>query len=116
MGHYPEKGPVNERQGCRFFYDSTALVGQGLLIIEASRPHTHTPHSVGLLWTSDRPDAETCARQNIQETGIHSPRGIRTGNPIKRVAAGTHLRPHGHWDLRGLETANNMNADAAEFK
>jgi len=29
------------------------LVGQGLLIIEASRPHSDTPHSVGLLWTSD---------------------------------------------------------------
>ena len=29
------------------------LVGQGLLIIEAS------PHSVGLLWSNDQPDAET---------------------------------------------------------
>jgi len=29
------------------------LVGQGLLIIEVSRSH-----SVGLLWTSDQPDAE----------------------------------------------------------
>jgi hypothetical protein len=35
------------------------LVGQGLLIIEASRSHSDTPHSVGLLWTSDQPDAET---------------------------------------------------------
>jgi hypothetical protein len=34
-------------------------VGQGLLIIEASRSHLDTPHSVGLLWTSDQPDAET---------------------------------------------------------
>jgi len=91
-------------------------VGQGLLIIEASRPHTDTPHSVGLLWTSDRPDVETSARQYLQEAGIDSPRGIRTGNPIKRVGAGPHLRPHGHWNLRGLETVNNMNADAAEFK
>jgi hypothetical protein len=33
------------------------LVGQqGLLSIEASRSH-----SVGLLWTGDQPDAETCA-------------------------------------------------------
>jgi hypothetical protein len=30
------------------------LVGQGLLIIETSQPH-----SVGLLWMSDQPDAET---------------------------------------------------------
>jgi hypothetical protein len=35
------------------------LVGQGLLIIEVSRSHSDTPHSVGLLWTSDQPDAVT---------------------------------------------------------
>jgi hypothetical protein len=33
-------------------------VGQGLLIIQASRSHSDTQHSVGLLWTCDRPDAE----------------------------------------------------------
>jgi hypothetical protein len=45
-----------------FFFFSKAqepLVGQGLLIIEASPSHSHTPHSVGLLWTSDRSVAET---------------------------------------------------------
>jgi hypothetical protein len=41
------------------------LVGQGLLIIEASRSHSDTPHSVGLLWTSDQPDAETSAWQEM---------------------------------------------------
>jgi hypothetical protein len=35
------------------------LEGQGLLIVEASSSHSDTPHSVGLLWTSDQPDAET---------------------------------------------------------
>jgi len=35
------------------------LVGQGLLIVEASRAHSGTPHSVGLLCMSDQPDAET---------------------------------------------------------
>jgi hypothetical protein len=34
-------------------------MGQGLLVIEASRSHSDTPHSVGLLWASDQPDAET---------------------------------------------------------
>jgi hypothetical protein len=34
-------------------------VVKGLLIIEASRSHSETPHWVGLLWTSDRPVAET---------------------------------------------------------
>ena len=34
-------------------------VGQGLLITEASRSHSETQHSIGLLWKSDQPDAET---------------------------------------------------------
>jgi len=34
-------------------------VGEGLLIIEASRSPSDTPHLVGLLWMSDRSDAET---------------------------------------------------------
>jgi len=29
------------------------LLGQGLLIVEASRSHSDTPHSVGPLWTSN---------------------------------------------------------------
>jgi hypothetical protein len=37
------------------FFGSTVLVGLG----EVSRSHSDTPHSVGLLWTSDRIDAET---------------------------------------------------------
>ena len=35
------------------------LVGQGFLIIAVSRQHSDTPHSLGLLWTSDQPVAET---------------------------------------------------------
>jgi hypothetical protein len=35
------------------------LVGQGLLIIDASRSHSDTAHTVGLIWTSNQPEAET---------------------------------------------------------
>jgi hypothetical protein len=35
------------------------LLGYGLLIIEASPSHSDTPQSIGLLWMSDQPDAET---------------------------------------------------------
>jgi len=35
------------------------LVGQDLLIVEPSRSHSDTPLPVGLLWTSDQPDAMT---------------------------------------------------------
>ena len=35
------------------------LVRKRLFIMEGSRSHSHTSHSVGLLWTSDQPDAQT---------------------------------------------------------
>jgi hypothetical protein len=34
-------------------------VGQDLAIVEASRSHPDKPQWVGLLWTSDQPDAKT---------------------------------------------------------
>ena len=49
--------------------------GQGLLIVEASRSHSDTPHSVGLLLTRD----------------IHAPGGIRSHSPSKRAAADPQL-------------------------
>jgi hypothetical protein len=38
--------------------------GHALLIIDDSRSHYDTPRSVGLIWTSARPVAETSARQH----------------------------------------------------
>jgi hypothetical protein len=76
------------------------LVGQGLLSFEASRSHSDTPHSAGLLWTSDQPDAETLPdnTQHSQGTEIHAAGGIRTRNRRKLTAADPRLRPRGHWD------------------
>jgi len=79
-----------------FFNDLTALIGQGLLIVEASRSYSDTPHSVGLLWTNDRPVAETSLPNNTQqsqEKDIHAPGGIRIRNPSERAAADLRLRP-----------------------
>jgi hypothetical protein len=39
-------------------------VGQGFLIIDASRSHSDTTHAVGLLWTSDQPDAQNSTWQH----------------------------------------------------
>jgi hypothetical protein len=81
------------------------LVGQGLPIVEASRSHSGTRHSVGLLWTSDQPVAETSLPDNTehsQETDIHAPGGIRIPNPSKRTAVDPRLRPRGHWDRQVL--------------
>jgi len=42
-----------------FIHESTATVSLVLLVVEILRSHWHTPHSVGHLWLSDQPDAET---------------------------------------------------------
>ena len=80
-----------------FFHGSTSLVGLGLLIVEVPRSHSDTPHSVGLLWTSDRPVTDLTARTTLT-SDIHALDVIRTHNPSKRAAADPRLRLHGHWD------------------
>jgi hypothetical protein len=46
---------------------------------EASRSHSDTQHSVGLLWTSVQSDVETSIGQHtILTRGILAPDGIRT--------------------------------------
>jgi len=50
------------------------------LIVEASRSLSDAPHSVGLLWTSDQPDAESSTWQHSQNTGIHASGVVRTRN------------------------------------
>jgi len=69
-------------------------VGQGLLNVQDSWSHSDTPHSVGLLWTSDQPDAETSDNTHTKETDG----GTRTHNLKKRAAADPRQRPRGHWD------------------
>jgi hypothetical protein len=77
-------------------------VGLGFLIFEVSRSHSDTPHSVGLLWTSDRLVAETSTGQHITLTRDWHPRSRREFEPAipasKRTTADPRLRPHGHWD------------------
>ena len=65
------------------------LVGQGL-IIEASRSHSDTSHSVGLLWTSDQPYADTSTWQ-------HPPR-TRNRHPCS-IILNTYTQIHGMCQL-----------------
>jgi hypothetical protein len=44
------------------------ILGQGLLIIEASRYHSDTSQSAGVLWTSEQLDAETSTWQHTTLT------------------------------------------------
>ena len=75
-------------------------VGQGLLIL---RFHDHTQtHNIRqdssgrVISPTQRPLSEIA--QHSQETDIHAPGGIRTGNRSRRAAADSHLRLSGHWD------------------
>jgi hypothetical protein len=79
-------------------------VGHDLLIIEVLWSHSDTPHSVGLLWESDQPDAGTSTWQHTTfTTDIHVPGGIRTYNPSSRAASDPRLRPRGHWNRSRIE-------------
>ena len=61
--------------------------------------HNDTPQSVGLLWTSDQPVAETSTWQHTTlRTNIHATGGIGTHNLSRRAAADPRLRPRGHWN------------------
>jgi hypothetical protein len=62
-------------------------------------------HTVGLLWTSDQPVAETstCTGQHnieTQQTKFHAPSWIRNRDPGNQAAADLRLRPRCHWDRR----------------
>jgi hypothetical protein len=64
------------------------LVCQGLLLVEASRSHSDTPHSVGLLLTSDQPYAEPCTWQHTVLTRGRHPCRRRDSNPQFQQGSG----------------------------
>ena len=64
-----------------------------LLIIEASQSHSETPHSVGLLCTSDQPDAETSTWQHTTLTRDRHPCPWRNSNPQYQQARGRRPTP-----------------------
>ena len=79
---------------CYYFMAQQPLEGQALLTIEASR--SHTPHSVVVPWTSDRPvltTHDTHTRQTSMPPGMN-----RTRIPSKRADPG----PRGRWDWRSV--------------
>jgi hypothetical protein len=69
------------------------LVGQGLLIIEASRSHSDKPHSVELLRTSDQPDAETSTWQHTTFTRDRHPSPRLDSNPQFQQMSGRRPTP-----------------------
>ena len=81
-----------------FFVEPQPLVNQGLLITESSRSYSDTPHSPVLLWTSDKPLAETSTWVHITLTRdiCPCPGGSRSHNSRKQAAADPRLRPRGY--------------------
>jgi len=69
-------------------------VGQGLLIIEDSRSHSDTPQSVGLLWTSGQPDAETSTWEHTTLKKHRLPCPRRYSNPRSQQASGRKSPPY----------------------
>jgi len=71
-------------------------VGQGLLFIGASRWHSDTWHSVGLLWKSDQSDTERPLpdeTQHSQQTDIHAYIHAHGGIPSKQTAVVPLFKP-----------------------
>ena len=88
-------------QICYGFFSVThqPLVSEGLFIIEASRSHSDTPHSVGLHWTIDCPSQRPLTWQHTVPTRDrhHAPGEIGTCNLRKWEATDPNLGPLGHW-------------------
>jgi hypothetical protein len=64
--------------------------------------HTHTPQSVGLLWTRDRPVTEipTWQHTTLTRDKHPCPRWDSNHDPSKRSAAVLRIRPRCRWDRR----------------
>ena len=101
---YKKKWNSQHRIGCN--YSNTLLQNQFFFScgtsarfrFMASSYRASRSHSLGLLWMSDQPDAETTDTHNAHKTDILAAGGIRTRNNSKQAAADPRLRPRGHRD------------------
>jgi len=79
-----------------FFYHGARV----LVALSRILDHRHT--TVGRTpldeWWARHRDLYQDNTQHSQETNIHVPSGIRTHNPMKRVAADPRLKPRGQYD------------------
>jgi hypothetical protein len=85
-----------------FFFFRQPCVGLGFFFVKVLRSHSVTPHSVGLLWTSDQPDAVTSTWKRTTLTRDRHPYPRRDSNPQSLQASGRRLRP---WNARPPEPA-----------
>jgi len=77
-----------------FFHGCTAILGLGLIVVEVSRLHRNTPQWVVILWTSDRPIAETSTWQHTHNTHKRQTSMPRwDSNPQSQQASGSRPTP-----------------------
>ena len=82
--------------------------------------YTQTPHSVGLLWTSDQPEAEISTWQHASLTGDRHPCPLEKFEPVTTASKlpQTHLldrtvtgirkfRVISHWTLLGMKNVSD---------
>jgi hypothetical protein len=79
-----------------------SIVGQGLLIVEASRAHPETLHSVGLLRTDDQLNAGTSTWRHATLVRDRKPFTLRDSNPQSHQANSRKPAPR---TVRPLESA-----------
>jgi hypothetical protein len=85
---------------------------RGLLLYLATLNDTHTythtrwASSGRVIGPSQRPLSDNT--QHSQETTIHTPGGIGTGNPSKRAAANLRLRPREHQHQQNVISIHNI--------
>jgi len=69
------------------------LIGEVLLIIEASRSHSDTTQSAGILWMNDQPDGKTSVRLNTTLTRDRHPCTWRDSKPQSQSASCRRPKP-----------------------
>ena len=89
-----------------------SVMCQGLLFIKRSQSHSGTPHSVGLPWRSNQPDAWVSTWQQTTLTRDRHPCPWRDSNPLSQPSERPqtpHLRSRGHGTTVGHNTRRNFN-------
>ena len=78
------------------------LEGQSLHINKASRSHSGTPQSIGILWTSDQPSAETSTYHHTTHKTDTTmiPAGFEHTIPGNERPLRCCIKLQGNWDRR----------------
>jgi hypothetical protein len=89
------------------------LVVEGFIIIGDSRSHSDTPYSVGILWTSDQPDAEPSTLLHSAFTTDRHPCSRRDKNPQSKQASNRKPTP---LTAQSLGSAHVQNTNSSSIK